>query len=107
MIFTAGLNGFLTLLKLRFLRQLKVKLSASMNSKLLWHILRLSISFYDQRFAGEISGRIQLNDNIANLLSGKLATSAIAIASIFIYVIVMLQYDVLLTLIAIAALLKE
>ena len=49
-----------------------------MKSQFLWHILRLSISFYDQRFAGEISSRIQLNDNIANLLSGKLATSAIA-----------------------------
>ncbi|WP_322743915.1 hypothetical protein [Nostoc edaphicum] len=42
---------------------------------------------------GEISSRIQLNDSIANLLSGKLATSAIAAASIFLYVIVMLQYD--------------
>ncbi len=102
MIFTAALNGFLTLLQLQFLRQLKVKLSASMKSKFLWHILRLSISFYDQRFAGEISSRIQLNDSIANLLSGKLATSAIAAASIFLYVIVMLQYDVLLTSIAIA-----
>ncbi|MFN6566791.1 NHLP family bacteriocin export ABC transporter peptidase/permease/ATPase subunit [Dendronalium sp. ChiSLP03b] len=102
MILTAGLNGFLTLLQLQSLRQLKVKLSASMKSKFLWHILRLSISFYDQRFAGEISSRIQLNDSIANLLSGKLATSAIAAASIFLYVIVMLQYDVLLTLIAIA-----
>ncbi|WP_242065125.1 NHLP family bacteriocin export ABC transporter peptidase/permease/ATPase subunit [Nostoc sp. FACHB-133] len=102
MIFTAALNGFLTLLQLQSLRQLKVKLSASMKSKFLWHILRLSISFYDQRFAGEISSRIQLNDSIANLLSGKLATSAIAAASIFLYVIVMLQYDVLLTSIAIA-----
>ncbi|MDZ8221836.1 NHLP family bacteriocin export ABC transporter peptidase/permease/ATPase subunit [Nostoc sp. ChiVER01] len=102
MILTAALNGFLTLLKLQFLRQLKVKLSASMKSQFLWHILRLSISFYDQRFAGEISSRIQLNDSIADLLSGKLATSAIAAASIFLYVIVMLQYDVLLTLIAIA-----
>ncbi len=102
MIFTAALNGFLTLLQLQSLRQLKVKLSASMKGKFLWHILRLSISFYDQRFAGEISSRIQLNDSIANLLSGKLATSAIAAASIFLYVIVMLQYDVLLTSIAIA-----
>ncbi|WP_375466764.1 NHLP family bacteriocin export ABC transporter peptidase/permease/ATPase subunit [uncultured Nostoc sp.] len=102
MILTAGLNGFLTLLQLQFLRQLKIKLSASMKSQFLWHILRLSISFYDQRFAGEISSRIQLNDSIANLLSGKLATSAIAAASIFLYVIVMLQYDVLLTSIAIA-----
>ncbi|QSJ21110.1 NHLP family bacteriocin export ABC transporter peptidase/permease/ATPase subunit [Nostoc sp. UHCC 0702] len=102
MIFTAVLNGFLAMLQLQFLRQLKIKLSVGMKSKFLWHILRLPVSFYDQRFAGEISSRVQLNDNIANLLSGKLATTAIAVASVFIYVLVMLQYDVVLTSIAIA-----
>ncbi|MEH2272184.1 MAG: cysteine peptidase family C39 domain-containing protein, partial [Nostoc sp.] len=102
MIFTAGLSGFLTLLQLQFLRQMKIKLSVGMESKFLWHILRLPISFYDQRYAGEISSRIQLNDSIANMLSGELATTAIATVSVFIYVVVMLQYDVVLTLIAIA-----
>ncbi|MDZ7993932.1 MAG: NHLP family bacteriocin export ABC transporter peptidase/permease/ATPase subunit [Nostoc sp. EfeVER01] len=102
MIFTAGLNGFLTLLQLQFLRQLKIKLSVAMESQFLWHILRLPMSFYDQRFAGEISSRVQLNYSIANMLSGKLATTVIATASIFLYVGVMLQYDVVLTLIAIA-----
>ncbi|WP_193199358.1 NHLP family bacteriocin export ABC transporter peptidase/permease/ATPase subunit [Nostoc sp. MG11] len=102
MIFTAGLNGFLTLLQLQFLRQLKIKLSVSMKSNFLWHILRLPMSFYDQRFAGEISSRMQLNDSIADILSGQLATTVIAAASVFLYVIVMLQYDVVLTLIAIA-----
>ncbi|MBD2412435.1 NHLP family bacteriocin export ABC transporter peptidase/permease/ATPase subunit [Nostoc calcicola FACHB-3891] len=102
MIFTAGLKGFLTLLQLQFLRQLKIKLSVGMKSKFLWHILRLPVSFYDQRFAGEITSRVQLNDSIANMLSGQLATTAIAAASVFLYVVVMLQYDVVLTLIAIA-----
>ncbi|MBL1203672.1 MAG: NHLP family bacteriocin export ABC transporter peptidase/permease/ATPase subunit [Nostoc sp. GBBB01] len=102
MIFTAGLKAFLTLVQLQFLRQLKIKLSVGMKSKFLWHILRLPMSFYDQRFAGEITSRVQLNDSIANMLSGQLATTAIAAASIFLYVLVMLQYDVVLTLIAIA-----
>ncbi len=102
MVFTAGLNGFLTLLQLQFLRQLKIKLSVGMKSNFLWHILRLPISFYDQRFAGEISSRMQLNDSIANMLSGNLATTVIAAASVFFYIVVMLQYDVVLTLVAIA-----
>ncbi|MFN6439814.1 MAG: NHLP family bacteriocin export ABC transporter peptidase/permease/ATPase subunit [Nostoc sp. DedSLP01] len=101
-IFTAGLSGFLTLLQLQFLRQMKIKLSVGMKSRYLWHILRLPVSFYDQRYAGEISSRMQLNDSIADMLSGELATTVIAAASIFLYVIVMLQYDVVLTLIAIA-----
>ncbi len=102
MIFTAGLSGFLTLLQLQFLRQMKIKLSVGMKSRYLWHILRLPVSFYDQRYAGEISSRMQLNESIADMLSGELATTVIAAASIFLYVIVMLQYDVVLTLIAIA-----
>ncbi|NMF62971.1 ABC transporter [Brasilonema octagenarum UFV-OR1] len=102
MLFTAALNGFLTLLQLQFLRKMKIKLSVGMKSRYLWHILRLPLSFYDQRYAGEISSRIQLNNSVADMLSGELATTVIAAASVSLYVIVMLQYDVVLTLIAIA-----
>ncbi|MBW4596288.1 MAG: NHLP family bacteriocin export ABC transporter peptidase/permease/ATPase subunit [Brasilonema angustatum HA4187-MV1] len=102
MLFTAALNGFLTLLQLQFLRKMKIKLSVGMKSRYLWHILRLPLSFYDQRYAGEISSRIQLNNSVADMLSGELATTVIAAASVFLYVIVMLQYDVVLTLVAIA-----
>lgn len=96
------LNGFLTLLQLQFLRRLKIKLAVGMSSRFLWHILRLPVSFYDQRFAGEISSRVRLNDNLANLLSGRLATTAISAVTVIFYAAVMLQYDVVLTSIGIA-----
>jgi NHLM bacteriocin system ABC transporter peptidase/ATP-binding protein len=60
------------------------------------------VSFYDQRFAGEISSRVQLNDSLAALLSGKLATTAIAAVTVIFYAVIMLQYDVVLTSIGIA-----
>jgi len=101
-VLTAVLNGFLTLLQLQFLRRMKIKLSVGMSSRFLWHILRLPISFYDQRFAGEISSRIDLNDGLASLLSGKLATTVIAAVTVIFYAVVMLQYDVVLTSIGIA-----
>jgi ATP-binding cassette, subfamily C, bacterial len=100
-ILTAILNGLLTLLQLKFLRRMKIKLSVSMSSQFIWHLLCLPVSFYAQRFAGEISNRIRLNDDLANLLSGKLATTAIAAVMVIFYVIVMLQYDPVLTLIGI------
>lgn len=101
-ILTAGLSGFLTLLQLQFLRRMKIKLSVGMSSQFLWHILRLPVGFYAQRFAGEISSRVHLNDNLANVLSGKLATTVIAAVMVIFYAIVMLQYDVVLTAIGIA-----
>ncbi|MBV8885962.1 MAG: hypothetical protein JO235_18480, partial [Chroococcidiopsidaceae cyanobacterium CP_BM_RX_35] len=101
-IFTAVLSGFLTLLQLQFLRRMKIKLSVGMSSRFLWHILRLPVGFYAQRFAGEISSRVRLNDSLASILSGKLATTVIAVVMVIFYALVMLQYDAILTSIGIA-----
>jgi ATP-binding cassette subfamily C protein len=102
MLFTALLSGLLTRLQLQLLRRMKIKLAMGMSSKFIWHLLHLPVSFYDQRFAGEISSRIQLNDRLANLLSGKLATTIISAVMVIFYAIVMLQYDKVLTLIGVA-----
>jgi ATP-binding cassette, subfamily C, bacterial len=103
MIVVAGLEGFLTLIQLKFLRQMNIKLSMSMSSQFIWHILRLPVSFYDQRYAGEISSRIQLNDRLAQVLSGELATTVISAVMVVFYAIVMVQYDRTLSAIGIAA----
>jgi ATP-binding cassette, subfamily C, bacterial len=103
MILMAGLEGILTLLQLKFLRRMKVKLSMGMSSQFIWHILRLPASFYDQRYAGEISSRIELNDRLAQVLSGELATTAISAVMVVFYAVVMFQYDAILSLIGIAA----
>ncbi|NER83478.1 MAG: NHLP family bacteriocin export ABC transporter peptidase/permease/ATPase subunit [Leptolyngbya sp. SIO1D8] len=102
MAITVVLQGLLTLLQLRFLRQLRVKLAASMSSRFLWHVLRLPIGFYAQRFAGEISDRVRLNNKVAELLSGQLATTVISAVMIIFYAGAMLTYDWLLTSIGIA-----
>lgn len=98
MAITAVLQGVLTLLRLRYLRRLKVKLSVGMSSRFLWHILHLPVSFYAQRFAGEISNRTSLNDQVADVLSGRLATTVIDAVMVIFYALVMLQYDWVLTL---------
>jgi ATP-binding cassette subfamily C protein len=95
-------QGGITLLQLRYLRRLKIKLSIGMSSQYLWHILRLPVSFYQHRFAGEITDRLKLNDRVADTLSGQLATTAIDLVTIGFYAIVMIQYDLLLTIIAVA-----
>jgi len=102
MAIAAVLQGVLTLLRLRYLRRLKIKLAVGMSSRFLWHILRLPVSFYAQRFAGEISNRTSLNDEVANVLSGRLATTAIDAVMVIFYALVMLQYDWVLTLIVVS-----
>lgn len=99
MIITAIVQGLLTLLRLKYLRRLKIKLAVGMSSRFLWHILRLPVSFYAQRFAGEISDRTTINDEVANVLAGRLATTVIDAVMVIFYALVMVQYDWVLTLI--------
>jgi ATP-binding cassette, subfamily C, bacterial len=96
-----GLQGLLTLLQLRYLRSLRIKLAVGMSSRFVWHVLRLPISFYAQRYAGEISSRVNLNDAVSEVLSGRLTTTVISVVLVIFYAIAMFQYDVVLTLIVI------
>jgi NHLM bacteriocin system ABC transporter peptidase/ATP-binding protein len=101
MVFTAAIQGLLARMRLFYLRRLMIKLSVSMSGHFLWHTLRLPVGFYAQRFAGEISSRSQLNDQVADVLSGKLATTAIDTVMMVFYALVMMMYDGVLTALAI------
>ncbi len=91
------LQGYLTVLQLRYLRSLKLKLSISMTSRFMWHVLRLPVDFYTQRYPGEIASRIRLNDQVANALSGRLATTVVSLVVTVFYGMIMLLYDPVLT----------
>lgn len=95
------LTAVLSFLQRRFLRRLKIKLSIKFSSDYVWHLLHLPASFYAQRFAGEIANRSQINNKLADLLSGRLALTAIDVTMMGIYALLMLYYDVWLTLIGV------
>lgn len=103
MLLTAILRALLSAVQMRHLRALKTRLSVIMSSRFMWHALQLRAGFYAQRYAGEISQRVQLNENIANTLSGRLARNAIDVVMIVFYAAVMFQYDISLAAIGIAA----
>ena len=64
-------------------------------------------SFYAQRYAGEISQRLHLNDQVADVLSGRLATTVIDGLMMLAYAGLMLQYDIGLTGIALGCALVQ
>ena len=101
MVLTAVLRGILASLRLTYLRNLMLKLSVTMSGQFVWHILRLPVGFYAQRFAGEISSRLSLNDKVAGILSGTLGKTIIDTVMMVFYFLIMLQYDRLLTGIAV------
>jgi NHLM bacteriocin system ABC transporter peptidase/ATP-binding protein len=99
---TALLRASFTAFQQDSLLRLENKLAISATGKFFWHILRLPTEFFSQRSPGEIVARIEINDRVAQLLSGDLATNAVNLIMIGFYALVMFQYDVWLTVIGIA-----
>ena len=100
---TAILRGALGYLQQYYLLRLETKLSVSTSSQFFWHVLRLPMQFYTQRFAGDISSRVGINDQVAQLLSGRLATTAIDVLMVGFYAFLMFTYDIVLTSIGLLA----
>lgn len=103
MVVTTLLQAGLRLLQLRKYRYLYLRLSVRMTGQFLWHILQLPVSFYAQRFAGEISNRVGLNNSVSSIISKDLGQAAIDTVMIVFYGSVMLAYDPVLTLIGVAS----
>ena len=101
MAFTAALRMGLTYLQEYYLLRLETKIALSTSTKFFNHILRLPISYFSQRFAGEIGSRVQINNKVAALMSGKLTTTAIDCTLLVFYAGLMMLYDVSLTLVCI------
>ncbi len=98
---TAAVRAVLTWLQQHCLLRFETKLAISSASRFFWHVLRLPVTFFSQRYAGEVGHRVGLNDQVAALLSGQLATNALGVLTMVFYAIVMLNYSVLLTLLGI------
>jgi NHLM bacteriocin system ABC transporter peptidase/ATP-binding protein len=91
----------LVALQQHYLLRLEGRLSLGTSSRFFWHVLRLPVEFFTQRYAGEIGNRVAINDKIARLLSGELATTVLNFTVIAMYALLMLRYDVVLSVISV------
>ena len=98
---TAIVTFYLNLLQRHYLLRLESRLSLDTSSKFFWHVLRLPIEFFTQRYAGEIGSRVAINDKIAGLLSGELATTMLNLLVIAVYAALMFRYDGVLSSVAV------
>jgi NHLM bacteriocin system ABC transporter peptidase/ATP-binding protein len=99
---TALFAGALTWLQQTYLLRLETRMALSSSSRFLWHVLRLPVEFYNQRFAGDISSRVGINDRVAQLLSRDLATNSLGAVMIVFFAALLFRYDPVLTLVGIA-----
>jgi NHLM bacteriocin system ABC transporter peptidase/ATP-binding protein len=97
MAVTALLRAGLVWLEQYYLMRFETKLAISTSSKFFWHVLHLPIEFFTQRYGGEIGSRVGINDWVAQLLSGQLASNMIDLVLVVFYAVLMFHYDVTLT----------
>lgn len=73
------------------------------NAEFMWHVLRLPVEFFSQRYAGDILSRQGSNQQIAGTLIRGLAPIFMNICLLVFYLAVMVNYSIPLTIIGIAA----
>lgn len=75
------------------------KLAMMGNTTFMWKILCMPMEFFSQRMAGDVQGRQSSNANIAEQLVNTFAPLALEAVMMVFYLVVMLRYSVVLTLI--------
>lgn len=81
------------------------KLAMVGNTTFMWKVLRMPMEFFSQRMAGDIQSRQSSNAMIAGQLVNTFAPLALNAVMMSFYLIVMLRYSVILTLIRLASVL--
>jgi NHLM bacteriocin system ABC transporter peptidase/ATP-binding protein len=101
MALTAALRASLTWLQRRALLRLETKLALTSSYRFFRHVLRLPVEFFTQRYGGEVGSRVEMNDRIAQLLSGELAANLLNVLMAIFYIALMACFDVGLTLVVV------
>lgn len=100
MFLAAVLRSVLASIELRILRKFQMRLAVANSGRFVRHLLNLPAAYYGQRYAGEVSSRIALNDSVAEVLSGRLATTSVDALMMVFYFAVMWRFNRNLTLVA-------
>src|SRR5262249_12552478 len=98
MLVRAGLIA----LQEKYLMRMQARLAIANASQFFWHILHLPIEFFTHRYGGEIGSRLPINDWVAHLLSGQLATTVLDLVMVVFFGVLLLLYDVPLTLMGVS-----
>lgn len=88
-----------------YLLKINGKLSIVANSSFLWHVLRMPMTFFSQRMAGDIAMRQSLNEGVANVLISTFAPLVLQTGMMVFYLVAMMRYSVLLTMVGIVSIL--
>jgi NHLM bacteriocin system ABC transporter peptidase/ATP-binding protein len=89
----ALLSGLLSWLQGYFLARLQWKLGVSLGLRLTWHLMRLSPSFFAQRYAGDVASRLATTERACDLIGSQISALLVTgLAAVF-FGVLMAAYD--------------
>lgn len=94
-------QAIFTYMKSFLLLKLQNKLALVSSYGFVAHMFRLPMAFFDQRNVGDLSGRVENNNNVSVFLAGDLGETLLNIFISLFYLILLLLYSPLLTLIGV------
>ena len=98
------LEGILGSLKTFLFAETTNRIDQRLGAEVIDHLLRLPLGYFDRRPVGELGTRVAELEKIRNFLTGQALTTILDAAFSVIYILVMLVYSWLLTLIALSVL---
>ena len=102
LIGTAVFQAGFTFYRNHLLTKLQNKMALVSSHGFLSHMFRLPMSFFDQRYAGDLANRVENNNTICEFVAGDLAANVLNIFVSLFYLVLLLFYSPLLTLIGVA-----
>ncbi|MDR3178917.1 MAG: NHLP family bacteriocin export ABC transporter peptidase/permease/ATPase subunit [Oscillospiraceae bacterium] len=93
----------ITIINNLYMLKIQGKLAIVANSGFVWHVLRLPMDFFSQRMVGDVLSRQSSNETIASTLIGQFAPILLDFATLIFYMVVMIRYNFLLSVIGIAS----
>ena len=88
-----------------FEARISAKIDAVGSTTFMWKVLRMPMEFFSQRMAGDIQQRKSSNASVAETLVDTFAPLVIEACMMVFYLVVMIRYSLLLTLVGIASIL--
>ena len=83
------------------LLRIELRLALEQSALFTWHVLRLPMAFFNQRFTGDLVSRVEANDRIATLVARDIGGVAASCITALFLGVVMVFYDAILAAIAI------
>ena len=100
----SALQLLISALEAYYSNRINAKLATVGSTSFLWKVLHLPMEFFSQRLAGDIQGRQGSNAGIANSVVNTFAPLALNAIMMVFYLVVMIRYSWILTLVGLASL---